>query len=138
MPEALAGPIRLDLGFAAATARVREALKAEGFGILTEVDMQSAFLEKLGKPFRPYLILGACNPPLAHRALSVDPTVGLLLPCNVIVEEEAPGRVLVRLTDPRQLLTAGDLGAHREVRDVADDASARLRRVAASLSRAGA
>jgi uncharacterized protein (DUF302 family) len=138
MSETSAGPIRLDLGFDAAVGRVRDALKAEGFGILTEVDMQSAFLEKLGKPFRPYLILGACNPPLAHRALSADPAVGLLLPCNVIVEEEAPDRVLVRLTDPRQLLTAGDLGAHREVRDVADDASARLRRVAASLSRAGA
>ena len=138
MPEALSGPIRLNLGFAAAVARVREALKAEGFGILTEVDMQSAFLEKLGKPFRPYLILGACDPPLAHRALSADPTVGLLLPCNVIVEEEAPGQVLVRLADPQQLLATGDLGAHRDVRDVADDASARLRRVAVSLRRAGA
>lgn len=138
MPAEYGGPIRLGLNFAAAVARVRAALEDEGFGILTEIDMQSAFLEKLGKPFRPYLILGACNPPLAHRALSADPAVGLLLPCNVIVEEEAPGQALIRLTDPQQLLATGDLGAHPDVREVADDASARLRRVAASLSRAGA
>ena len=132
--DAFAGPIRIDLGFTAAAARVREALKAEGFGILTEIDMQAAFREKLGKPFRPYLILGACNPPLAHRALSADAAVGLLLPCNVIVEEATSGGVLVRLTDPQQLLAAGDLAAHPDVREVADDASARLRRVAAALA----
>ena len=132
--DAFVGPIRIDLGFTAAATRVREALKAEGFGILTEIDMQAAFREKLGMPFRPYLILGACNPPLAYRALSADPAVGLLLPCNVIVEEESPGGVLVRLTDPQQLLAAGDLSARPDVREVADDASARLRRVAAALS----
>jgi uncharacterized protein (DUF302 family) len=134
MTDAFADPIRLDLGFTDAGAQVREALKAEGFGILTEVDMQAAFREKLGKPFRPYLILGACNPPLAHRALSADPAVGLLLPCNVIVEEEAPGRTLVRLSNPQQLLATGGLAEHPEVRAVADDASARLRRVAALLA----
>jgi uncharacterized protein (DUF302 family) len=134
MRDAFPGPLGLDLDYSAAVTRVRDALRAEGFGILTEIDMQAAFHEKLGKPFRPYLILGACNPPLAHRALSADPGIGLLLPCNVIVEEEASGRAVVRLTDPQQLLAAGSLPVHPAVREVADDASARLRRVAVALS----
>ena len=134
MPDAFPGPIGLDLDFSAAVTRVRDALRAEGFGILTEIDMQAAFHEKLGKPFRPYLILGACNPPLAHRALSADPGVGLLLPCNVIVEEEASGRAVVRLTDPQQLLATGGHAVHPAVREMSDDASARLRCVATALS----
>jgi hypothetical protein len=85
--------VKLDVPFDVALARTREALKTEGFGVLTEVDLQAAFREKLGRAFRPYVILGACNPALAHTAVSADPEVGLLLPCNVTVEADADGRV---------------------------------------------
>ncbi len=86
MPSHLGFEIELPLTFGDVVGRVKEALKQEGFGILTEIDLQSAFREKLGREFRPYVILGACNPPLAFSAISADPAVGLLLPCNVTVE----------------------------------------------------
>ena len=134
MPHPLDAPIRLPVGFDAAVARVREALKAEGFGVLTEIDMKAAFREKLQKEFRPYVILGACNPPLAYAALTSDPSVGLLLPCNVTVEAADGGASVVRLSDPHLLLGAGALAENATVRQVADDARARLVRVAAALS----
>ena len=126
--------LQLPTPFAEAVAKVREALKAEGFGILTEIDMQAAFREKLGRDFRPYLILGACNPPLAYAALSADPGVGLLLPCNVAVEATDDVSSIVRLTDPHLLLASGALAENATVRGVADDARRRLLRVAAALA----
>ncbi len=107
--------------------RVREALQAEGFGVLTEIDIAVAFKEKLDIDFRPYKILGACNPPLAYAALSEEEDIGLLLPCNVIVyEDEDAGRSIVSVLDPvQQLAVAG----RDDLAELAGEVQARLRRV---------
>ncbi|WP_423224656.1 DUF302 domain-containing protein [Candidatus Amarolinea aalborgensis] len=128
---AIGRTVRLHTDFASALARVTEALKAEGFGVLTEIDVQETLKKKLGVDFRPYRILGACNPPLAYRALSAAPEVGLLLPCNVVVAQVEEGVIEVSLVDPLAML--GVL-AYAELKPVAADAAARLDRVAASLS----
>jgi uncharacterized protein (DUF302 family) len=125
--------IELPLAFGDAVSRVKEALKQEGFGILTEIDLQAAFREKLGREFRPYVILGACNPPLAFSAVNADPAVGLLLPCNVTVESVAERRTMVRMTNPDALLATASLGASPELTNVARDASERMARAADTL-----
>ena len=112
---------------------VTNALKVEGFGVLTRIDVQSTMKEKLGVDFRPYTILGACNPPLAHRALSAEPEVGLMLPCNVTVESAGKDDTIVRIADPVVMLTVGTLGDNPNLVDVAREARARLERVAQSL-----
>jgi uncharacterized protein (DUF302 family) len=119
----------LDQGIETATA----ALRREGFGILTRIDVHRAFAEKLGREFRPYVILGACNPALAFRALTARPEAGLLLPCNVVVEEVSPGRCLVRIIDPAEMMKAGGLDRDPELSSVGAEADARLRRVAEDL-----
>lgn len=90
----------LDAPFAEAVARTREALQAAGFGVITEIDLQKTFKDKIGVDFRPYLILGACNPKLAHAALEMEDKIGAMLPCNVVVQEIAPGRTEVAAVDP--------------------------------------
>jgi uncharacterized protein (DUF302 family) len=127
--------VELPLTFDDAVSRVKDALKREGFGILTEIDLQAAFREKLGRDFRPYLILGACNPPLAFSAISADPAVGLLLPCNVTVESLGDKRTVVRLTNPEALLASAALGNSPELAGVARDARERMSRVTGALKR---
>jgi uncharacterized protein (DUF302 family) len=120
----------LNVPFDEAIERATAALKAEGFGVLTRIDVHSTFKEKINVDFRKYVILGACNPPLAHRALSANADVGLLLPCNVTVQEEAGG-IAVTAVDPEMML--GVIAANLEVKAVAAEAKARLERVIASL-----
>ncbi len=121
--------VETEMTFDEADRKVRGLLKQEGFGVLTEIDVKETLKQKLQVEFRRYEILGACNPPLAHRALSADPAVGLLLPCNVVVEETDEGS-RVRLLDP---LAALGVAGNPELAAVAADAAERLRRVAARL-----
>lgn len=101
---ALGMTVILHTDFESAEKQVVEALKVNGFGVLTEIDVKATLKQKLDVDFRPYKILGACNPPLAHRALTAAPEVGLLLPCNVTLSENAPGEILVSLVDPLMML----------------------------------
>ena len=135
MSKELGFSVELSLPFEAAVTHVREALKQEGFGVLTEIDLRAAFREKLDRDFRPYVILGACNPPLAFSAISADPSVGLLLPSNVAVEWLSEGRTGVRLTDPDALLSTVALQGAPELSTVARDARERMVRVAESLAK---
>ena len=119
--------------FAEAQEKVVEALKAEGFGVLTRIDVHDTLKAKLGVDFRNYAILGACNPALAHKALSNRPDAGLMLPCNVIVEEVEEG-TLVRIVDPAAMMKAGGFEDDPALQEVGGDAGARLKRVAESLA----
>ncbi|MBL8096431.1 MAG: DUF302 domain-containing protein [Anaerolineales bacterium] len=129
-PSALGLTVRLSSDYDSAVVRVTAALKVEGFGVLTEIDVRDTLKKKLDVDFRPYKILGACNPPLAYRALSAAPEVGLLLPCNVTVSEVAPGEIEVSLIDPLVMMSAV---TRPELAEVAQEARAKLERVAAAL-----
>lgn len=133
MSESLGFEVSLPLAFDEAIGVTRDALKAEGFGVLTEIDLKAAFKEKLGRDFRQYTILGACNPPLAFAAVTADPAIGLLLPCNVTVEADAAGTSLVRLVDPEMMLAAAPGGLSPALKEVATDAHNRMERVVGAL-----
>ena len=125
--------IKLNQPYLSSLNKVTAALKNEGFGVLTEIDVQSTLKEKLGESFRQYTILGACNPPLAHKALSHDGVVGLLLPCNVTVEADGETRSIIRIINPEVMMTVGELHNDDVVREIALEARSRLERVAQSL-----
>lgn len=132
MRDDLGFEVRLTLTKDEAIDKVTEALKAEGFGVLTRIEIDKAFKEKIGVQFRPYTILGACNPNLAHAALTSVPEIGLMLPCNVTVEADINGS-LVRIVNPAIMMQTEELADSDELRCVASDAQERLQRVAESL-----
>jgi len=115
----------LTIGYDEALAQLPEALKSEGFGVLTEIDVRDTLKKKLGADFRRYKILGACNPPLAHRALSAELDVGIMLPCNLIVYEGDDGRAVVNAVDPMQTIAAQEPA----LKPIAEEVRARLGRV---------
>ncbi|MGZ3584643.1 MAG: DUF302 domain-containing protein [Ktedonobacterales bacterium] len=121
----------LDAPYEQAIAQVKEALKAEGFGVLSEINVKQTLKEKIGVEMQPYVILGACNPQLAHRALTAEPEIGLLLPCNVVVRGEGD-QARVDIADPEAMLS---IVGKPELDEVAAEAKQRLQRVVAALSR---
>jgi uncharacterized protein (DUF302 family) len=116
----------IESGFDEAVARVVDALKREGFGVLSDIDVAATLKQKLGIEFRPYRILGACNPPLAHQALSAEDKIGVMLPCNVIVQEAGAGKIEVASLDPR---AAMERVGNPALADVAREVADRLARV---------
>jgi uncharacterized protein (DUF302 family) len=123
--------VRVPGAFSPTVDRVRAALKDQGFGVLTQIDVRATMREKLDVAMEEYLILGACNPPLAHRALSADREIGVLLPCNVVVRATGPDETVVSAIDPHTMV---QVTSDPEIKLVADDASARLRAALAELA----
>ncbi len=120
----------VDMKFDRAIEKVTTALQEEGFGILTDIDVQATMKKKLDKEMRPYRILGACNPALAHKAITNEPSIGLLLPCNVVVRQEENDRVYVEFMDPDAVL---NLVGNPAVTELASEVKSRLKRVAEAL-----
>jgi len=121
---------QVNMTFEEATSRVTELLKEQGFGILTEINAHKVVKDRLGLEMRPYRILGACNPNFAHRAIEQEPDIGLLLPCNVLIREEADGKVTVAFMDPQSVM---GLVQRRELEELGTDVRQRLLNVRDSL-----
>jgi uncharacterized protein (DUF302 family) len=133
MTDIIAFQTKLDVPYDQAVELVTSALQEQGFGVLTQIDVKATLKQKLDQDFRPYVIMGACNPPLAHRALQADPAVGVMLPCNVTVEQDGQG-ALVSIANPEMMLSAGQMAENPQLREVAAEARARLENVQASLA----
>lgn len=131
MDQPLGFEVSLNQPYEQAIDTVIAALKTQGFGVLTRIDVRATLKEKLGVDMRPYIILGACNPPLAHQALETDPLIGLLLPCNVTVEAAPAGGSLVRLTDPGAMVNFSEKAD--QMQDLAATGHAKMAAVAAAL-----
>lgn len=129
----MAFEVTVNAPYAEAMNRVVDALKEQGFGVLTQIDVHDTLKQKIGVDFRNYSILGACNPALAHKALSSRPDAGLMLPCNVILEE-VEGGTLVRIVDPAAMMQAGGLAGDPVMEEVGSEAGSRLRKVADALA----
>jgi uncharacterized protein (DUF302 family) len=126
--------VELNEPYETALEKVTTALKTEGFGVLTEIDVRATLKKKIDADFRPYAILGACNPPLAHKALQTEPIIGLMLPCNVTVEATDDGS-LVNLINPKVMMLSNPLlKDNQALEEVATDAYQRLKRVAELLT----
>ena len=125
--------VTVDLPHAEAVTRTREALAEQGFGILTEIDVRATLRQKRGLEMEPYVILGACNPDLAHQALEIDRSIGVLLPCNVVVSARQGGGSTVRILDPQLMASVTELAG---LRPLADEASDRLQTVLDALTAA--
>jgi uncharacterized protein (DUF302 family) len=119
--------------FADAMARVRAALADQGFGVLTEIDVAATMKAKLGEQMEEYVILGACNPALAHRALTLDPAVALVLPCNVVLEDVGEGRTRVAVADPRSMLGAFASAPRDQLEELGAEAATALEKVVVAL-----
>ncbi|HKB78403.1 MAG TPA: DUF302 domain-containing protein [Thermoanaerobaculia bacterium] len=126
---------RVALPYDEALAKTKAALQAEGFGVLSEIDMKAKLKEKLGVEIKQYMILGACNPPLAYKAVQAEPEIGLLLPCNVIVYDAGDGATVISAIDPDSMSAV--IGDNPEVEEVARDARVRLERVIGAMRLAG-
>ena len=127
--------VELPVSYEEAIERATAALKTEGFGVLTTIDVKQTIKQKLDKDFRKYVILGACNPPIAYQALSAETEIGLLLPCNVVVYETEPGRSVVAAVAP--LVTLGKVG-NQALAPLGGEVDAKLRRVMAAVEASGA
>lgn len=123
--------ITLDLPYDEAVPAVKEAFKAQGFGTLTEIDVRATLKEKLGQEMEPYVILGACNPQLAHRALEIEPEIGLLLPCNVVVRSDG-ARSVVQALDPKVI---AEVPGNDALKPIAEEAGRRIDAALAELAR---
>jgi uncharacterized protein (DUF302 family) len=123
--------VELDIPYEDAIERATAALKEQGFGVLTQIDMKAALKDKIGVDIDRYMILGACNPPLAHRALQAEWEIGILLPCNVIVYEKGPGQSVVAAMAPKAAMSV--VGGNAALNEVAEEADARLKKAMAAL-----
>jgi uncharacterized protein (DUF302 family) len=133
MMDSIGFEVKMKQNFEDSVELVTKALKAEGFGVLTEIDVKATLKKKLDTDFRPYVILGACNPPLAYQALTNQPEVGMMLPCNVTVEASEDGGSIVRILDPKMMMSVGEFANNASLTDVATEAHEKLLRVAESL-----
>jgi uncharacterized protein (DUF302 family) len=128
--DKIAFKTRLDVPYVAAVEKVTAALKAEGFGVLTEIDVKATMKEKLDADFRKYVILGACNPPIAHKALSAELGVGLFMPCNVVIYEDAEGGSVIDIMNPGAMVR---MVPNPALEPVAAEAEVQIRRVVEAL-----
>ncbi len=135
MSESLGFEVKLNQPYELAIDKATAALKNEGFGILTKIDVKATLKEKIDADFRPYAILGACNPVLAHKALLHKAEVGMMLPCNVTVESTEDGGSIIRIGDPDILLQVGDMGKDDVLKGIAKEARERLQRAVDTLSK---